>query len=123
MTKRVENSPTAKTRIREYISAHNLQVKSVEVQCGYSNGFLSAGGEIGSDRLAMFVENFPDADLYYIVTGSSRKAGHGTKFEEFQDKVFRMSSNKEQMNMAYDIAMSALDLVGKTYDFFSKKGM
>ena len=123
MTKRVENSPTAKTRIREYISEHGLQVKSVEIQCGYSNGFLSAGGEIGSDRLSKFIENFPDADLYYIVTGSSKQMEHGSKFQEFQDKVFRMSSNKEQMNMAYDIAMSALDLVGKTYEFFGKKGM
>ena len=48
---------------------------------------------------------------------------HDSKFKQFQNKVVSMSSNKEQMNMAYDIAMSALDLVGKTYDFFSKKGM
>lgn len=69
MSKKIENSPTAKSRIREYISEHQLAVKAVETQCGYSNGFLSAGGEIGSDRLARFIENFPDADLYYIVLG------------------------------------------------------
>lgn len=69
MSKKIENSPTAKSRIREYISEHELAVRAVEVQCGYSNGFLSAGGEIGSDRLAKFIENYPDADLFYIVTG------------------------------------------------------
>ncbi len=74
MTKKIENSPTAKSRIREYISEHELVVKAVETQCGYSNGFLSAGGEIGSDRLAKFIENFPDADLYYIVLGKKREA-------------------------------------------------
>lgn len=74
MSKKIENSPTAKSRIREYISEHQLAVKAVETQCGYSNGFLSAGGEIGSDRLARFIENFPDADLYYIVMGSKREA-------------------------------------------------
>lgn len=121
MTKKIENSPTSKTRIREYISEHSLQTKAVEVQCGYSNGFLSAGGEIGSDRLARFIENFPDADLYYIVTGKSKHLEHCGKLKEFQDKVFKMGSNKEQMNMAYDIAMSALDLVCKTFDFYSKK--
>lgn len=69
MTKRIENSPTAKMRIREYISDNGLGVKEVETACGYSNGFLSAGGEIGSDRLAKFVQRYPDADLQYIVTG------------------------------------------------------
>ena len=73
MTKKIENTPTAKSRIREYISENNLAVKAVETQCGYSNGFLSAGGEIGSDRLAKFVENYPDADLYYIVMGRKRE--------------------------------------------------
>jgi len=73
MSKKIENSPTAKSRIREYISEHQLAVKSVETQCGYSNGFLSAGGEIGSDRLARFIENFPDADLYYIVLGKKQQ--------------------------------------------------
>ena len=72
MTKKIENSPTAKSRIREYISEHELVVKAVETQCGYSNGFLSAGGEIGSDRLARFIENYPDADLFYIVMGRKR---------------------------------------------------
>jgi len=74
MSKKIENSPTAKSRIREYISEHQLAVKAVETQCGYSNGFLSAGGEIGSDRLAKFIENFPDADLYYIVMGKKRES-------------------------------------------------
>lgn len=73
MSKKIENSPTAKSRIREYISEHQLAVKAVETQCGYSNGFLSAGGEIGSDRLARFIENFPDADLYYIVLGKKQQ--------------------------------------------------
>lgn len=69
MSKKIEKSPTAKSRIREYISEHELVVRAVEIQCGYSNGFLSAGGEIGSDRLAKFIENYPDADLFYIVMG------------------------------------------------------
>ena len=74
MSKKIENTPTAKSRIREYVSEHELVVKAVEMQCGYSNGFLSAGGEIGSDRLAKFIANYPDADLYYIVMGKKQEA-------------------------------------------------
>lgn len=69
MSKKLEDTPTAKRRIKEFIAENKLTTKEVEVKCGYSNGFLSAGGEIGSDRLAKFIENYPSADLYYIVTG------------------------------------------------------
>lgn len=90
MTKKIENSPTAKSRIREYISDHQLAVKAVETQCGYSNGFLSAGGEIGSDRLAKFIENFPDADLYYIVLGKKRESSH-PEMSEVEKKRLTLS--------------------------------
>jgi len=90
MTKRLENSPTAKSRIREYISDRGLAVRAVEIQCGYSNGFLSAGGEIGSDRLAMFVKNYPDADLDYIITGRhspERRDDHSNATEKPKVRV------------------------------------
>lgn len=87
MSKKIENSPTAKSRIREYISEHQLAVKAVETQCGYSNGFLSAGGEIGSDRLARFIENFPDADLYYIVLGKKQQQDTGNVSELEQKRI------------------------------------
>jgi len=87
MSKKIENSPTAKSRIREYISEHQLAVKAVETQCGYSNGFLSAGGEIGSDRLARFIENFPDADLYYIVLGKKQQQDTSNVSELEQKRI------------------------------------
>ena len=123
MTKKIENSPTAKTRIREYLSDNGLSVRSVELQCGYSNGFLSAGGEIGSDRLARFVENYPDSDLFYIVTGvrSRRDSVKDSKYEEFREKIARICDNKEQIDMAFDIAISAIDMVSKTYAMFMSK--
>lgn len=73
MSKKLEDTPTAKRRIKEFIAENKLTTKEVEVKCGYSNGFLSAGGEIGSDRLSKFIENYPTADLYYIVTGKPYK--------------------------------------------------
>ena len=44
-------------------------MSAAEKKCGFANGFMSAGGEIGSDKLRTFIENYPDADLYYIVMG------------------------------------------------------
>lgn len=101
MSKKIENSPTAKSRIREYISEHQLAVKAVETQCGYSNGFLSAGGEIGSDRLAKFIENFPDADLFYIVMGK--------KFEKPQMSEVEKERIALSMELA-DVLKKIIDL-------------
>lgn len=103
MSKKIENSPTAKSRIREYISEHQLAVKAVETQCGYSNGFLSAGGEIGSDRLARFIENFPDADLYYIVMGRKRES-ETSQMPEIEKKRLALS-----MELA-DVLKKIIDL-------------
>lgn len=103
MSKKIENSPTAKSRIREYISEHQLAVKAVETQCGYSNGFLSAGGEIGSDRLARFIENFPDADLYYIVIGKKREI-ETSQMSEIEKKRLALS-----MELA-DVLKKIIDL-------------
>lgn len=101
MSKKIEKSPTAKSRIREYISEHQLAVKAVETQCGYSNGFLSAGGEIGSDRLAKFIENFPDADLFYIVMGK--------KFEKPQMSEVEKERIALSMELA-DVLKKIIDL-------------
>lgn len=103
MSKKIENSPTAKSRIREYISEHQLAVKAVETQCGYSNGFLSAGGEIGSDRLAKFIENFPDADLYYIVMGRKHES-ETSQMPEIEKKRLALS-----MELA-DVLKKIIDL-------------
>ena len=73
MTKKIENSPTAKSRIREYISEHELVVKAVETQCG--NSYVICDEKVAVIKQhSKFIENFPDADLYYIVLGKKREA-------------------------------------------------
>lgn len=56
--------------MREYLKERNISLSDAETTCSYKRGYLSAGGVVGSDKLAAFIEAYPDCDLYYIVTGS-----------------------------------------------------
>lgn len=69
MTKKIESENKAKQRMRAYLKSIGVDYSAAEKACGYKRGFFSAGGIVGSDKLAMFMEAYPKADLYYIVTG------------------------------------------------------
>lgn len=120
-------------RFKEYLESKGISNAQAERDCGFSNGLIGNAFKtktaVGSDKLEKILTIYHDLSAEWLLRGTGTMLivesvcdnDHDSKFKQFQDKVFRMSSNKEQMNMAYDIAMSALDLVGKTYEFFSKK--
>ncbi len=122
-------------RFKEYLESKGISNAQAERDCGFSNGLIGNAFKtktaIGSDKLEKILIVYSDLSAEWLLRGtgtmltieSMHDDEHDSKFKQFQNKVVSMSSNKEQMNMAYDIAMSALDLVGKTYDFFSKKGI
>lgn len=56
--------------MREYLNERKISYAQAEVTCGFKRGFLSSGGIVGSDKLAMFAQAYPDSDMYYIVTGN-----------------------------------------------------
>ena len=69
MTKKVQPDE-AKQRMREYLKDKGISNRAAEVTCNYKRGYLSAGGVVGSDKLASFLFAYPDCDLYYIITGN-----------------------------------------------------
>lgn len=69
MTKKLQPDE-AKQRMREYLKEKGIPNRTAEVTCGYKRGYLSAGGVVGSDKLASFLFAYPDCDLYYIITGN-----------------------------------------------------
>ena len=72
MRKRLEEAGSEKMRMREYFRRRGISIADAERRCGFARGFLSTGGVVGSDKLAKMIEAFPDADLYYLVTGKTR---------------------------------------------------
>ncbi len=88
MTKRIDERSEAKQRIRSYLKERGIDMSAAERRCGFKRGFLSAGGIVGSDKLAMFIEAFPEADLYYIVTGDRDR--QRVIYEDFVDDLIKL---------------------------------
>lgn len=45
------------------------------------------------------------------------------KAVELENKIMAMSEGRPNKDAAYDVILSMVDMVTKTYDFFGKKGM
>ena len=69
MTKKIDEKSETKQRIRQYLKSKGVDMRTAERACGFKLGYLSAGGVVGSDKLAKFITAYPEADLHYIVTG------------------------------------------------------
>ena len=59
---------TAKSRILQFLEYKGVSKYSIEKKIG-SNGFLSSGKEIMSDKLRFIYEQFADLNLVWVITG------------------------------------------------------
>lgn len=114
-------------RFKEYLESMGITNAQAERDCEFSNGLIGNAFKtktaIGSDKLEKILITYQDLSAEWLLRGrGSMIIGKG-KAKELEEKVASISQNKEQMVMAYDIAMSALDVVGKTYEFFRMKGI
>ncbi len=81
MTKKIDEKYETKQRMRQFLKDNDIDLRTAEDKCGFVRGFLSAGGVVGSDKLAKFSMAYPQADLYYLVTGDRDKERE--RYEKF----------------------------------------
>lgn len=117
------------TRLKEYLDYKNIAVSKAEKECGIGPSGLSKqlpskgfpdGKSIGSDNLEKILSRFTDLSADWLLRGVGDmlkgKAG------ELETKIAMVSRNKEHKEQAYDILLGLFEAMGKTYDFFEKKG-
>lgn len=91
MTKKIDEKSETKQRMRQYLKENGIDLRTAEKECGFNRGFLSAGGVVGSDKLAMFITAYPQADLYYLVTGGNDKQRE--RYEIFVEDLIDLVTN------------------------------
>lgn len=91
MTKKIDQKSETKQRMRQYLKENGIDLRAAERACGFNRGFLSAGGVVGSDKLAMFVNAFPQADLYFLVTGGHDRERE--RYEKFVQDLINLVTN------------------------------
>ena len=114
-------------RFKEYLDSKGISNAQAERDCGFSNGLIGNAFKtkttIGSDKLEKILMTYEELSAEWLLRGKGSMIIGKGKAKEIEEKVWSISKTKEEAVMAYDIALSALDVIGKTYEFFSKKGI
>jgi hypothetical protein len=113
-------------RFKEYLDFKGIANFRAEKDCGLSNGLiknaLSANSSFGSDKLEKILNTYPDLSAEWLLRGiGSMIKGEG-KAIELENRIARISKDQAHQEQAYDILLGLFETMGKTYEFFGKKG-
>ena len=109
-------------RLNEFIAVKGKSMKAFEESVGMSNGALGTtiknGQGIRSDKLENILSVYPELSAEWLLRGTgSMIIGEG-KAVELEQKIALMSKGRPNKDAAYDVILSMVDMVSKTYDFF-----
>ena len=113
-------------RFKEYLDYKGITNFKAETDCGLSNGLiknaLKASSSLGSDKLEKILNAYPDLSAEWLLRGiGSMIKGEG-KAVELENRIAKISKDKAHQEQAYEILLGLFDTMGKTYEFFGKKG-
>ena len=91
MTKKIDEKSETKQRMRQFLKENGIDLRTAERECGFNKGYLSAGGVVGSDKLAMFINAYPKADLHFLVTGGRDRERE--RYEKFVQDLIGLVTN------------------------------
>lgn len=116
-------------RFKQYLDYKGIANYRAETDCGLSNGLiknaLKAGSALGSDKLEKILNVYSDLSAEWLLRGAgSMIVGEvkENKAKELEERIAIMSQGRPNKDAAYDVILSMVDMVSKTYDFFDKKG-
>lgn len=109
-------------RLNEFIVTKGYSMKAFEESVGMSNGSLGTtiknGQGIRTDKLENILSVYPELSAEWLLRGvGSMIKGEG-KAVELENKIAIMSKGRPNKDAAYDVILSMVDMVSKTYDFF-----
>ncbi len=112
-------------RLKVYFEAQGIAVGTAEKSCGFGNATLrnafEGGKGVGSDKLEKILSIYPNLSSEWLLRGTGTMIKGESKAVELENYIDKMGQTKEQRDKAYDIILSMLDFVSKTYDFYKKK--
>ena len=87
---------STKERLKEYISYQGINVSSFEKMINTSNGYVNSISKgIGSDKLEIILENFPNLNIEWLLTGK------GNMLKEEIIEVNVLKEPKEEYGLKY----------------------
>ncbi len=91
---------TTKERIRHFLKEKNISERRFYKETSFSNGFLTSGKHIGTDKAEIIIEKYTDLSLYWLITGKGEmlkteqnepsSSVQNSKIVELEKKVFEL---------------------------------
>lgn len=107
----------AKERIRQYLDYRGISPYQFYKKTGFSNGFLDSGIGVGSDKIEIIIEKYPDINLSWLISGDGNmvKDEAGTNYITRQNKtteqpleIQKIATVKQSTQMSEDFLMKLL---------------
>jgi hypothetical protein len=116
---------TTMERLRVYLDSKGIVNARAEKECGLSNGLIGNAVKtltaVGSDKLEKILSVYSDLSAEWLLRGVGDMIIGEGKAKELESKVAKMCDGKRDQDEAYDIILSMLDMVTKTYEFYGKR--
>lgn len=112
-------------RLNEFIIAKGCSMKAFEESVGMSNGSIGTtiknGQGLRSDKLENILSVYPELSAEWLLRGTGSMIKGEGKSVELEEKIASMAMGGKDRDKAYDIVISMIDVIGKTYDYYKEK--
>lgn len=132
------NTSTVKIRLKQAMEALELSPYSLASVCdGITKNMLqtlwnSETDTVTTNVLEPFCKHFTQINCNWLMRGegsmfinqseeTSLQNNEDAKIKQLEARIVAMSRNPEQQDKAYELILSMLDVVSKTYNFFEQK--
>lgn len=133
-----ENTSSVKIRLKQAMEALELSPYSLATICdGITKNMLqtlwnSETDTVTTNVLEPFCKHFTQINCNWLMRGegsmfinqsevTSLSNNEDAKIKQLEARIVAMSRSREQQDKAYELILSMLDVVSKTYNFFEQK--
>lgn len=113
-------------RLKAYFESQGILTGTAEKACGFGNATLrnafDSGKGIGTDKLEKILTVYPGLSAEWLLRGTGSMIKGEGKAVELENRIAKISKDKAHQEQAYEILLGLFDTMGKTYEFFGKKG-
>lgn len=115
---------TVEERFQQYLEVKDIPDQRAEKDCGLSAGMVKnakRGSHFGSDKLVKILTAYTDLSAEWLLRGNGPMILGESKTSELERKIDHMSRGGRNRDAAYDIVIGMMDVISKTYDFYSER--
>jgi len=112
---------TDKEKIIQYLKVKNVSKNKFYKKTGFSVGFLDSGSSLGVDKLRIIIDNYPDFNSSWLLTGEGEMLLTEEKKQDTDVSSIRDCENCEHLKEKIDMLQQLLESKTETIRAYQSK--